>query len=1050
MLQSMTSALASMPPNEAEAERYSTRQDVPLQQSRHHSNQSHLKRSPAPLSVRLRSKPSKRLKISSKAEDEAEVQPLTSHSHPVAGRVLSRTKNALRVKPNLSESVRRAKAEEWFNDNNENVSSAQNAAFPDGRSCSSVTLRCRAKLLADDPPFYLHQQPSSDIDSACAVPSDQSTESRYKRTQRPFPTKSLLSRMESRESTSEEFRSVIDDLTVKNKKLRQKLRKYEKLHCSHLQEDKLFEVRIHRLPTHKKCELEQTLRSFASSLGESPDRETFRTVAPQTSLAPGPLPLGQKSSSPSTSCSKRVDSAYASISATGRTMISQSTRNDATSIEKQVRSAELKRQDIKSYLHDVPQGVLPRKSPFMSTKAKRKIVVRRLEELFTGKGAPIKPSIQSLQQQDMAQSANSEPGGRRVETKCVREAQILPLGVEFLQDMACDGQTVSQSRDGNDGNDLKPHGTATSGGGTPEQRPTHPLDLDMCRAQIPADNMQYIRHLGLTSPMMNSDAASDQLDGWVYLNLLTSMAQLHTFNVTTEFIRKSVADLSSKFELSADGRKIRWKGCTEGTRMSSDKDSSAGDYGHTGRRRRRREPAFDPSDVNDVSQLSNYNSSTEFGADETRRPVFVGQFNSASNFHYQPLFFRGVRSEDDEDYYVHDSLTSHDGTDDMSGADSNPRDPRGSKAHSTLFRRRRENGPIIFYSKAEFCTDLSGDPTGTRTDNMSFTRFTDEPIGRETLNALNRMGLEGSERCLINGSNRTDSVKSDTKVSSITDFHLTMEQPEPSDIDKICEAPEPLYLEASGLGGVQPQDNLLIDVKVQHGKKNRLHKSSRLPPSRGHVRRILSIPRHKIDTFRNPALSTSADSTGPFVESKIISSRVTVLPPSTLPDPSYLCLPFSSDNEDDDDDDNNKTSDNEIRPKPSLVSSLEEQPVDDDARGFLLASSDESSQESSFVATSEGSDDSSIDLLAHARVLDPDTVAAREREFDRNAGQPLAELPAGSSAATAGGGSGFSSECSSSSFTMEESRPGVKRRRVQVDRASLNVGASSSEDEEKM
>lgn len=1050
MLHSMTSALASMPPNEAETKQYSTRQDVPLQQSRHLSNQSHLKRSLAPLSVRLRSKPSKRLKIPSKAEDEAEVQPLTSHSHSVAGRVLSRTKNPLSVKPNLSESARRAKAEEWFNDNNENVFRAQNAAFLDGRSCSSVTLRCRAKLLADDPPFYLHQQPSSDIDSACAVPSDQSTESRCKRTQRPFPTKSLQSQMESRESTSEEFRSVIDDLTVKNKKLRQKLKKYEKLHCSHLQEDKMFEVRIHSLPAHKKCELEQTLRSFASSLGESPDRETFRTVPPQTLLAPGPLPLGQKSSSPSTSCSKRVDSAYASISVTGQTMISQSTRNDTKSIEKQPCSAELKRQDIKSYLHDVPQGVLPRKSPFMSTKAKRKIVVRRLEELFTGKGAPTKASNQSLQQQEMAQSANSETGGRRVETKGVREAQILPLGVEFLQDPACDGQTISQSRDGNDGNDLKPHGTAASGGGTPEQRPTHPLDLDMCRAQIPADNMQYIRHLGLASPMMNSDAASDQLDGWVYLNLLTSMAQLHTFNVTTEFVRKSVADSSSKFELSADGRKIRWKGGTEGTRMSSDEDRSAGDNGHTGRRRRRHKPAFDPSDVNDVSQLSNYNSSTEFGAGETRRPVFLGQFNSASNFHYQPLFFRGVGSEDDEDYYVHDdSFTSHDGTDDMSGADSNSRDPRGSKAHSTLFRRRRENGPIIFYNKAKFCTDLSGDPGGTRIDNVPFTRLTDEPIGRETLNSLNRMGLGGPERCLISGSKRTDSVN-DTNVSSITDFHLTIEEPEPSDSDKICEATEPIYLEASGLGGVQPQDNLFIDVKVQHGRKKRLHNSSRLPPSRGHVRRPLPITRNKIDNFRNPGLSTSADSTEPLVESKIVSSRVTVLPPSTLPDPSYLCLPFSSDNEDDDDDDNNKTSEDEGRPQLSLVSSLEEQPADEDARGFLLASSDESSRESSFVATSEGSDDSSIDLLAHARVLDPDTIAAREREFDCNVGQPLAELPAGSSAATAGGGSGFSSEGSNSSLTMEESRPRVKRRRVQVDGTSLNSVASSSEDKEDM
>lgn len=135
LLHSMTSSLAGMPPNEAEAEMHPARQDFPPQ-----ANYSGLKRSPAPLSVRLRSKPSKRLKGLPKIEDEAELQPLTTHSHPGTPPVLLRKKNLLTVKPNWSDSVRRAKAEEWFNDNNKNVFRAQNAVFPDGRSCSSVTV----------------------------------------------------------------------------------------------------------------------------------------------------------------------------------------------------------------------------------------------------------------------------------------------------------------------------------------------------------------------------------------------------------------------------------------------------------------------------------------------------------------------------------------------------------------------------------------------------------------------------------------------------------------------------------------------------------------------------------------------------------------------------------------------------------------------------------------------------------------------------------------------------------------------------------------------
>ncbi len=35
---------------------------------------------------------------------------------------------------------------------------------------------------------------------------------------------------------------------------------------------------------------------------------------------------------------------------------------------------------------------------------------------------------------------------------------------------------------------------------SPDQRPTRPLDLDIHRAQVASDNIDYIRHLGLSSP----------------------------------------------------------------------------------------------------------------------------------------------------------------------------------------------------------------------------------------------------------------------------------------------------------------------------------------------------------------------------------------------------------------------------------------------------------------------------------------------------------------------------------------------------------------------
>jgi hypothetical protein len=56
----------------------------------------------------------------------------------------------------------------------------------------------------------------------------------------------------------------------------------------------------------------------------------------------------------------------------------------------------------------------------------------------------------------------------------------------------------------------------------------------------------------------------------------------------------------------------------------------------------------------------------------------------------------------------------------------------------------------------------------------------------------------------------------------------------------------------------------------------------------------------------------------------------------------------------------------------------------------------------------DDSDDESVDFLATARKLDPKSVLASEREYDAAVYERLAEdIPAGSSAATAGGGSGF-------------------------------------------
>lgn len=109
-----------------------------------------------------------------------------------------------------------------------------------------------------------------------------------------------------------------------------------------------------------------------------------------------------------------------------------------------------------------------------------------------------------------------------------------------------------------------------------EQRPTRLKDLDPDRVQVPSENMYYIRHLGLVPPELLADATqavpdvNPDSEGWVYLNLLCNLAQLHMVNVTPSFVRLAVSEISTNFQLSPDGNRIRWRGGSEGTRFSSD------------------------------------------------------------------------------------------------------------------------------------------------------------------------------------------------------------------------------------------------------------------------------------------------------------------------------------------------------------------------------------------------------------------------------------------------------------------------------------------------
>ena len=843
---------------------------------------------------------------------------------------------------------------------------------------------------------------------------------------------------------------MIDDLTVQNKKMKQKLKMYEKLHSSHLRKEILFEVRMHGLQSRWKRDLEQTLRSFASTMEGASNRPTTMTVPPRTYLGPNPGEFSDKPSWSSDSYCKHVDSAYASISASGQTQISHTARHDGKPQERLVESVETHRVHFDSHLHDARHAFSLRKLRFISVEAKQMLIVRRLEELFTDRLMSTIAGQVSLQQQVVSYSVAkgevkaSEAGYHSVEIEGAREAtrgaRILTACAGLPTEGPVDDQAGTLGRDENDFYDPMGGDPVAESPGKSEQRPTWPSDLDIYRAQAPEEAMKYIRHIG-----------PDCSGSWIYLNLLSNMAQLHFFNVTPEFVRKAVARFSSKFEISPNGQKLRWKGGTQG-RLGSESGSTAerrrkcspeaGDGPASARNRTgERSPSdagtWAQSDANCLSQVSNYNSSAGPGAVPRRQPDFLRQFNRAAKFQYKPLLFHAARSECDHDYdYDNDSLTSGDGIDSMASVE--PPRRYNMTARSTSKRRGSNGGPIIFYNRANFCIDLSGDHSLSCNSDIMYSPCTDDPVGCHMPDPDDDFDRRASRRPLIQEPLLGDSATNDNENDdfSMKEPGLTMERSKPK-TDSCYDSLSPFYMEASGLGGIQPQDNFSINVRVKYVSART--RSMKVPPFR---RNPCRVQRFLHDLRASASLSSRENSEGAFQVAEILFVTTTLLPPSTLPEPSYCLTLFSEDGDDSDDNDSyNKNSDGEGRKRDSTMFSGEEDEIDVD---FFVASSQskesESSQESSFISSSqagsEEDDDSSIDLLAHARVLDPANVAARELEFETNNGQMLAEVPAGGSAATVGVGSDFSGEYSSSLHMSErEGRPKAKRPRATFESA---------------
>lgn len=700
-----------------------------------------------------------------------------------------------------------------------------------------------------------------------------------------------------------------------------------------LRKEKLFEIKIHGLPKRKRRELETTLRDFAAGLGDSPaasssqrKKSSRHTNRNRMYSGSGSMSMSKHASSSSGSNMRPVDSAYASMS-TGAT--SSGTPLNRPTIGLRAKSSE---QKVESYLRDIPEGLYPRPMA-LTDREKKKLVVRRLEQIFTGKIAgrharriqahrPQGPSNVTL-----APTVPENLSPRRLVTQktvnlpaeAVREAMIVP------HEQSSGEQQGKKSKSQDMGSASNSHADQTesagninangsSGLGTnpsppmpppPEQRPTRPKDLDPDRVQIPSENMEYIRHLGLVPPELLSKSVCSMYDvhpdadGWVYLNLLCNMAQLHIMNVTPDFVRTAVADMSAKFQLSPDGRKIRWRGGTEGTRFSSD---GSGDNSQ-------RSPETDDTEKStkdDQRKRQKTGRSTGSGSSGNNASKFGPQVSvSSESFHYKPLFIRQSSSHD-QTSLEEDTLSSF-GPVEESNGDSRW-DQSGSGASNR--RKRRYDGAIIYYSGAPFCTDLSGDTGDTSPATYMLSS------GQERENSESQFSrpltLRSSSSSSISHRPLSDN-NLDLGTSSKMDIDDSVDVPPVPVMEELHETDsnedfpwfnsqqfiEVQPLEPCGLGGVLPEDHFMVVVTTKRSKEE---SDGGIKPS---MNRLQS--EETTDSIINRLALMSTSSPRPVasllsprhcpsnLEIEYVSGRIKRLAPVPLPPPAIFFPPFNPD-----------------------------------------------------------------------------------------------------------------------------------------------------------
>ena len=820
-----------------------------------------------------------------------------------------------------------------------------------------------------------------------------------------------------------DYRSVIDDLTIRNKRLGSELRRYQRKDRKS-SGDNLIEVRMSGLTAPKKRELEGTLKRFVRNLNQP-------LKSPKNSSIGGPLHLNSLATTAqpesSHTSTKFVDSGYGSLATSNRGVSQLGLSKLMTADNKQTCHtndvSRARNHSIRSYLHDIPEGLLPRHSPaVMTEEAKKKLVVARLEHLFSGHRATVDGHLQPEQQQEVSQIAARddrsaiEARGQHAALEGKREADIMADEVDDTGEIATQQiSSILMEKNGLSGKSST-HNSAEQP--LVEQRPTRPLDLDPHRAQDPQTNIDYLRHLGFHMSDMDLDQGPSTDRGWLYLNLIMSLAQLHTLNVTIGLVQDAIQKYSSRFELSADGRKIRWRALPlthtlESSSIDAPSVNSANKSSSDCSRKRVR-PA-------DLEATSSVEISDPLTSRESAVPHSGGKMYNGPPCDALPVDSEVADSSQMQERRL---TSSHSACEAAITQYPSTRTSSGNLLSQADDQYSLDDGLLIFHKQQKYFTDLSKDQIGA-----SQTHFSDyhvrsmQPLGLYTAICSGTNSLMDSPRTSIQTAVSNASLDVHADASSVNDRRSMHSD---SRDKPVLDVLEPYNFEASGIGAVHPSDNFALYVTRQLKRGG-----DGSPPKR---RKLSGL--HYI-TESQPSATAS-------VVGHVTAVKRQLLLPSPLPPAVYAVSYDGSDAASNNDEEMRSSygltepscdSSNNSSARESEASSCESSrndmnvdyhiEADDDMaslistnrsgftnyQGRLRAMEPLQAQSERLVRLARRahtgrmrSRSPSVDLLATARAADPQTIRRQEREYDAEMAEKLAEeIHAGSSAATFSG-----------------------------------------------